>query len=396
MKKTILTICCTVTLSMLLHKSFAQKTELTQKIITADSIATGNFKDVFTSFYQLALSNLTGSNKELNFTSNPYAIMLKSNPKLSNYNDYYRYRMLRKLNFSVNAKLDSNSHFNGFATGLNFAIINNRDYTTNELFLVQANQNKFYGRLLDVLAIERNKLPNGSAFNTLVGNQMQKLSTDSTFTFNQLDSTVKSWMFSIKDSVIDTLKSLVKRDNKIILFKEKNKQYDSVVNIYAKRLLWKVGVSDTSYSSGKLFKAVQLNTELLKGITKPSGAVQLELNLKATVNYIDDSMQTGKKLDRQVFNFEPGINLVFKGKNNQKSYLEFKVSGSYTNVWKGLRVAEDKITNTLVGTLRIRVIDDLWIPLEIKYDPANGNVFGFLSAKFNFTGLGKLLNGGAK
>lgn len=396
MKRNIMNLCCTVVLIIIFNKTFAQRTDLTQKIITADSLATGNFKDVFTSFYQLAISNLTGSDKELNFTSNPYSIMLRSNPKLAEFKDYYRYRILRKLNFSVNAKLDSNNNFNGFATGLSYAIINNRDFTIKEAFLPQAHRDKTYDELHKVFTRERLKIPNGSPKDILVGLEVQKLFNDSTFTFDQLDTAVRRWIFEIDDPAIYVLKNLTSLDKKINIFKEKNKQYDSVVNIYAQRLLWKVGVSDTSYRNGKLFKAVQLSTELLKGITKPSGAVHLELNLKATVNYSDDSIQTTKKLDRQIFSIEPGINLVFKGKNNQKSYLEFKISGSYTNIWKGLRADEKQITNTLGGTLRIRVIDDLWIPLEIKYDPANGNVFGFLSAKFNFTGLGKLLNGGAK
>ncbi|MDQ3683666.1 MAG: hypothetical protein M3352_11455 [Bacteroidota bacterium] len=45
---------------------------------------------------------------------------------------------------------------------------------------------------------------------------------------------------------------------------------------------------------------------------------------------------------------------------------------------------------TLNMTIRVRVISDIWVPLEIKYDPKSGNVFGFLNVRANFKALGKL------
>ena len=100
-----------------------------------------------------------------------------------------------------------------------------------------------------------------------------------------------------------------------------------------------------------------------------------------------------RDLKRCIFNFEPGFNWVFRNKSNDQSFFEFKFAGSYRHNFIYLYNEEKRDNLTFNGTLRIRVIDDLWIPLEIKYDPANGNVFGFLSAKLNFTGLGKLLKG---
>ena len=65
-------------------KLSAQKirTDPLTTFITADSLVSGNFKDVLTSFYQLAFNNLTGPKKELNFNSNPYALLLKINSRL--------------------------------------------------------------------------------------------------------------------------------------------------------------------------------------------------------------------------------------------------------------------------------------------------------------------------
>src|ERR1700758_3976836 len=63
-------------------------------VLTADSLASGNTKDVLTSFFQLAFNKLTGPNKELDFTSNPFALMLKSDTTLAVDTNYVKYRAL--------------------------------------------------------------------------------------------------------------------------------------------------------------------------------------------------------------------------------------------------------------------------------------------------------------
>src|SRR5215203_293069 len=102
-------------------------------ILTADSLRSGNAKDVLTSFFQLSFNRLTGPDKELNFNSNPFAIMLKSNPELAIDSDYYRYRALRKTNFGFGIKLDTSFRFNGFSSGIKYALIDQRDSSTSKL-----------------------------------------------------------------------------------------------------------------------------------------------------------------------------------------------------------------------------------------------------------------------
>ena len=72
--------------------------------------------------------------------------------------------------------------------------------------------------------------------------------------------------------------------------------------------------------------------------------------------------------------------------------MEFKLSGSYSNVWKGLYNKETQVVNTINGTLRVMVLDNIWIPITIKYDPKSGNVLGFLNVSLNFSGLGNSNN----
>jgi len=51
-------------------------------VLTADSLASGNYKNILTSFFQAATNDLTGPSKGFEFKSNIFAIMLKNNPNL--------------------------------------------------------------------------------------------------------------------------------------------------------------------------------------------------------------------------------------------------------------------------------------------------------------------------
>ncbi len=78
--------------------SFAQKKSALLPL-TADSLATGNYKDVFKSFFQLALNRFTSDKKEIQFTSNPFALIAKMNPDLLIDTSYIKYKHLRDFNF---------------------------------------------------------------------------------------------------------------------------------------------------------------------------------------------------------------------------------------------------------------------------------------------------------
>ena len=74
MKKNSILICL---LSVILYTtSSAQK--VPSPALTADSLATGNYKDILNSFFQLSFNRLIGADKEIRFTSTPFAVMAKS------------------------------------------------------------------------------------------------------------------------------------------------------------------------------------------------------------------------------------------------------------------------------------------------------------------------------
>jgi len=373
-------------------------------IFTADSLASGNTKDILTSFFQLAFQNLTGKRKEFNFNSNPFAVMLKNNPKLNIDKYYTKYQALRKLNFGFSIGLDSSYHFNGFSSGIKYSIIDQRDPTTSKLLFTRLK--------IDGFADERAKL-NKALVQHAKDEYNASAKTDADFQhlsnfrdsiaiffnidvpYNKLNAGFRKIVDSIvKEEDLKQIRQLIENTPASSLKSNDTKIFDSLKNSIKKNLLWTIGLSDTTYKDQFLFSNLVINSELSKGIFEPkAGANNLELNIKAACNFLKDTLQTGRNLKKVIFSFEPGVNWVIRDKNNDKSYLELKLSGAYYHNFNGLYLGEDRDKIFMNSTIRIRVYEDIWVPLEIKYDPANGNVFGLFNVKANFTGLGKLLKG---
>jgi hypothetical protein len=132
---------------------------------------------------------------------------------------------------------------------------------------------------------------------------------------------------------------------------------------------------------------MEFATEMSKGMINPERASNLEFNLKM---YDVDSLVTGSTDYRNVFTVEPGLNFVLKGATDKKSFFEFKLSGSYYNITTSLNAGEKRDSSTINGVLRLRVYNDIWLPITIKYDPTNKNLFGFLNLTANFSDLADL------
>jgi hypothetical protein len=134
---------------------------------------------------------------------------------------------------------------------------------------------------------------------------------------------------------------------------------------------------------------VLFSTQVLKGILKPTAATNLELDLKATYNIVNDTLIAGRDLNRGLFKFESGVNWVIKNKQSQLSFFEIKFSGEYNHIFSGLYPGEKQDRINFNGIIRARITNDIWLPVQFKYDPTAGNVFGFLNLTVNFTALGK-------
>ncbi|MDR3713306.1 MAG: hypothetical protein P4L51_10855 [Puia sp.] len=148
--------------------------------------------------------------------------------------------------------------------------------------------------------------------------------------------------------------------------------FDSLKNQIKKGLLLTVGVSDTTYNDQFFLSNIVMNSELVKGIGAYKTGSNFEYDIKGALNLLDDSLYKGRNLKRAILNLEPGLNWVIRNKANDQSWLEFQVSGAYSHNFTTLYHNERRDSVTVNGTIRVRVYNDIWIPLELKYDPKSG------------------------
>lgn len=378
---------------------FSVQTGIAQvkNVLTADSLKSGNAKDVLTSFFQLAFDKLTGPNKELNFKSNPFAIMLKSDSNLAIDHNYYKYRALRKTNFHVGLKLDSSYRFNGFSSSITYALIDQRDSSTSSIL--------FHALDTDSLGIEADTLQRAlNAFARTITDTAARRTFNNSIRaffnrkapFSTLPPAFQAQVKSIVDGDPTTyphIKDILDNKPTTNMFVEQQRMYETYRNQIKKGLLWTISLSDTTYKNEFAFRNIVLKTHLLKGVGKSKPGSNWEFNIIAAANFRDDTLSLKRDLKRAILNFEPGLNWVVRNKRNDQSFFEFGFSGSFMYNFGTKYAAEKRDSLNFTGTIRIRILGDIWVPLEFKYAPKTGNLFGFINIRANFSTLGKLAKG---
>jgi hypothetical protein len=362
--------------------------------LTADSLATGNGKDVFKSFFQLAFDHLTNDNRELKFSSNPYAIMTRMDSSLLIDRSYLKYKYLRSLNFSFSGKLDSAYKFNGFSSGITYAIYNGRDETVSRAFVEKALHADQEFTDLNVAMTQFITMAPDRATMRKYNDELNGFFSGA-LTLDKLDTVLQQQMKNIAAGFkTKRLLRMLKNNPALNIRDSSMAAYKDLREDFQKGWLWTAGVSDTTYKDRFFLSNIVLSTQVLKGISHARHVVGVELNLQASYQWLDDSLRKGRDLRRQVLDIQPGLNLVFTTLKNNYSWAELKISGEYNRVLQGGYEGEKRDSLTFNGTLRLRLMKDLWLPLEIKYDPASGNVLGFLSVRLNFGAGGGKKNDG--
>jgi hypothetical protein len=172
-------------------------------------------------------------------------------------------------------------------------------------------------------------------------------------------------------------------DFRDILFGE----YKTLSRYVENRGLWTIE-GNAAHDKNAVFSRVIFVSEYLKGMLQKNTKMNLELNLRATLNLNDDTLSKGATdLRRQVFAFSGGFNWVIAKNRKNQSIIELKGLLTYNNVLSGGYPGEKRSQLSGEGVFRVRITDQLWIPIDVKYDPQRGNVFGFLSIRSNFDWL---------
>lgn len=356
---------------------------------------TGNFKDILSSFYQLAVSNLVGEDKSIEFNSTLFALKQKANPELKRDIDFLENTFSRNLEFNFKGNFDDDFKYNGFTGGITYAVVNKRDAKRAKFpilypILEELTKNIQTFRDTENLAIIRD----ASLTEAQKSKKVLSLTEAVEAILNNREVNAEKYpdasayytsMKAIKSD--KELKSLTEDADDVekasAYLNAKTKELYEQLN---GKLLMTLSVDGTSDKDGK-FNQASGGLVALQGIK----GSDFELDLRGKFIYADTMAISNP---RTALKSSLGVNAVISRRRDpkakglrdagSKSCFEIKAYVEYNAVYKN-RLPDEK-ADTFFGSadLRLRIADDLWIPFTVKYDIENANVLGFLNLTYNF------------
>jgi len=390
MRKTFFTFYCALASMNLFAQNAQIKGDTTKnKIRTAADLTSGNSQDVLTSFFQLALNDIDNSNDHsFKFQSSLFAIKAKTDSTIWNSPEYLKQQFSRNLVIGFAVNLDSNYKFQGYSVNAKYAIINHRDKTATKFILdYEEEWNQIqYNAQMDYL--ETTPKPS-------VEDQLKAIRF-----FNDRNNKDRT-----KDSTLlpSGYYSILRKEiNEHDYFKNWNlekfrnlleDEYDYIANAVENKSLLTIETNLYTNANGNnsidntLLSKYNLNAEYLKGFINAKSKMNLELDIKGALDLYSDTTISMKSLNRTVISGSLGFNWIIIKDKKHKSLLEFKGDVTTSYITNGILPGEEYNPVTGNGTLKIRITDNFWVPIKVKYDPINGKVFGFLTITSNFDWL---------
>ena len=142
-----------------------------------ENLKSGNYKDIFSSFFQLATENFDPTEKSLKFNSTLFSIKAKADPELLKDVNIRDARFSRNFQFNVKLDFDGDYKYQGFTGGFTLAIINGRDRSLAVLTDTKyGDLHLAFQKMLNRIQTEiMEEIDNNSALN---GTQKQKAKDD--------------------------------------------------------------------------------------------------------------------------------------------------------------------------------------------------------------------------
>lgn len=376
--KILLMFFCSLALSM----KIAAQSNAKDSIRTAANLKTGNSQDVLISFFQLAFDDITSEKKSLKFQSSLFAIKAKTDSNLWIDRNYLKEKFSRNLVLSISPTFDSSYKFKSNTFAFKYAIVNNRDKT---VFDFSTPTDTFFTKLKRSVLEEYAKTFSDSTRNPNYRLALNFFSDEDEENRTPIEKLPADFKQLLKNKSNRTIFQKFTPDQFRNYLRD---QYRSLAKYVENRGLLTLEGAFSSFNNGRLFSGINLNSQYLKGLIPENKKTNIELNLKASLDFSDDTANVKLyDLNRQVFNFSGGFNWIILRNSRSKSLLEFKGAVSYFNVLKGGYAGETKSLFAGEGTIRLRITNDIWLPIQINYNPKNGDLFGFLSIRSNFDWL---------
>ena len=286
---------------------------------------------------------------------------------------------------------DSNNQFSSVNVGLTYAIVNRRDASVKS-FVKKVMEDSTVKKLfrLDKIILSQMQTNNYSQdkISSILTEYGKFVNDTSNFIkFSSLSTDLQGLIKNAYGKVYGTKLNISPNYS---IHKVSQAVYDSIKKSYQNRGLWTIGTNFNKFTDPHQLSGVSFSSQYVKGFINPNAATNLEVTISAAYSFSDDST-VDANLKRQTFTGEAGLNWVIKGWGSQQQpSFELKMTTADNGVTTVPYKGEQKNIFTLNGTLSIRISNSIIIPIQIKYDPKSGNVFGFLNITSNFTSLGSI------
>lgn len=353
----------------------AQETQLNARAISSDEVyksmqemKSGNWKDVMTDFMQAAVKDLTGEKKSFQYKASIFSIKSKADSTLLTDYNYTKETFSRNFQVAIGLNLDNDYKFTGFEYGFDWAIINKRDLSVAKP--AQSLQKMFQDSnllLIEKLQLYKEKINDSKEFL-----RVKKI----------IDDALDKGEYIPRENLPEEFLSLLPdsyNDTSVRFEKEFNEEIEKI----KMRPLLTLGFRSNFRKDAKFLDEFNADLVYLQGLKSKNNS-KLEIDFRNRFS-AKDSITTSI-IKRKEFSSQLGLNISVLKKGN-KSLIEFKPNFEFKRVISGL-MDEEKNNQFLANAdLRLRVLKNLWIPLVLKYDIENNNLFGFLNVSFNFEAI---------
>ena len=382
MKKIILLLLICISIS-----ASAQQVESDYKTMVRETNArkSANFKDVLTPLFRAGINNLLGDKHSFSFNSSFYGIdsIFSNQPRNAKTEKY-----LRQNSFNIGLTGDTLNRITKFSGGFTLTILNKRDikYTDFEdkyalrLQLTKRIESLLRRAAMDYYPDEDSKSIVRTSLNDAFDAHDFK-NVDPLVTKVLKDPATVNAILVLAGPKAGITGEMVKEMiDELLNGKDVASDYfKEVLSIYERKPLW---VFRPTFSYDRINKQGEYAFETIftVGIGKLNEKPwELEVNSKFLISA--DSTIKSANYKNKPLSLSLGVNKVLIRNENKESQMEFKFFSQYyykVGAYVGRR---DEFT--LNSTLRVNVFKSLWIPITVKYDPKNGNVFGFFSITAN-------------
>lgn len=356
-------------------------------IRSLNDLKSGNWQDILTSFFQLGLKDLASDKRTLEFKANLFALKAKADTTLLIDTNYVKQKFSKNFQFDFGLKLDSQYRFSGAKAGFTLALINRRD--SSLLSLIKTPADTAFTLSIDSLSTAMNRF-RFSLRNKETG--FFKSASDSLLFLkakNRLDELMENGVDMGQATAFP--KEFIQFASFDIIqqnFSKFQALYNEELRKLRNRPLLTLSVNGAFMKNEGMLNGGRAEMVYLQGLTKKGR--NLELDLRTNIEIADTSKVSNLK-NRVEFGANGGCNwaIITAAGNVNKSLVEFKPSFEYRSILQGLMPGEEKVQFFTNAEIRIRIMDNFWIPLTLKYDIKNSNVLGFLRVAFNMNAFKK-------